>query len=330
MGRLSGVFRTMRVLQNFSVLALSGVFALLNLSVPATQAQAPGATPAPVQYVNTTGMNRVQDVHTPIPLWPKGAPGALGKAETDIPTVAVYLPSANPAHTAVVVAPGGGYTDLAIDHEGLQVAQWLNAHGVAALVLKYRLGPAYHHPIELGDAQRAIRYARSQAAAMDVQPDHIGMWGFSAGGHLAATAGTKFDAGNTSAPDPVEQVSSRPDFLILAYPVISMENGITHPGSQKNLLGENADPAMKKLLSADEQVTPQTPPTFLFSTTDDTVVPVNNSVLFYQALVRNNVPAELHIYRRGHHGLGLAQADPEVSGWTDQLYYWMHENGWAQ
>lgn len=293
-------------------------------------AQQPAGTSAPTQYVNTTGMDRTMDVHTPIPLWPNGAPGALGKVETDVPTVSVYLPSANPTHTAVVVAPGGGYEHLAMDHEGLQVAQWLNAHGVAALVLKYRLGPAYHHPIELQDGQRAIRYARAHAAQWDVEPDHIGMWGFSAGGHLAATVGTKFDGGSASASDPVDRVSSRPDFLVLAYPVISMQDGVAHAGSVKNLLGDSPDPALKALLSADEQVTAQTPPTFLFSTSDDAVVPIANSVQFYQALVKNHVQAELHIYRRGRHGLGLAQADPEVSGWTDLLYHWMHENGWAQ
>ncbi len=285
---------------------------------------------APVQYVNTTEMNQPQDVHMPVPLWPGGAPGALGKAETDVPTVAVYLPAANPTHTAVVIAPGGGYHDLAMDHEGLQVAQWLNAHGVAALVLKYRLGPVYHQPVEMEDAQRAVRYARSHAAAMDVQPNHIGMWGFSAGGHLAAITGTKFDGGNASANDPIDRVSSRPDFLVLAYPVISMEDGITHSGSQKNLLGDDLTPAVKSAFSADEQVTAQTPPTFIFSTTDDAVVPVMNSVRMYEALVKSGVPVEMHIYRRGRHGLGLAQADPEVSGWPDLLYHWMHENGWAQ
>ncbi len=285
---------------------------------------------APVQYVNTTAMDQSQDLHTPTPLWPMGAPGALGKAETDVPTVSIYLPSANPTRTAVVVAPGGGYEHLAMDHEGLQVAQWLNAHGIAALVFKYRLGPAYHNPVQLQDAQRALRYARSHAAAMDVQPDHIGMMGFSAGGHLTATAGTKFDSGNPAATDPIDRVSSRPDFLILAYPVISMEDGITHGGSQQNLLGNNAPASLKSALSVDEQVTSTTPPTFIFSTTDDAVVPVTNSVLMYQALIKNNIPAELHIFRKGHHGVGLAQADPELSGWPDLLYRWMHENGWAQ
>ncbi len=306
-----------------------GLSAVL-LAVAAWSVGLPAQTGAPVQYVNTTGMNHADDVHMPVVLWPGGAPGAVGKAETDIPTVSVYLPSANPTHTAVVVAPGGGYHDLAMDHEGLQVAQWLNAHGVAALVLKYRLGPTYHAPVEMEDAQRAMRYARSHAAAMDVQPDHIGIWGFSAGGHLAATTGTKFDAGNPSASDAIDQASSRPDFMVLAYPVISMEDGITHGGSQLNLLGANASAEMKSALSADEQVTAQTPPTFIFSTTDDAVVPVMNSVRMYAALVKNGVPVEMHIYRRGRHGLGLAQADAEVSGWPDLLYHWMHENGWAQ
>lgn len=300
-------------------LVLSGGTSLLAQGLSAVPATPP--TPA---------MDRVQDVHAAIPLWPKGAPDAVGKAETDVPTVAVYLPAANPTHTTVVVAPGGGYQHLAMDHEGVQIAQWLNAHGVAALVLKYRLGPTYHHPVELHDAQRAIRYAHSHAREMDVALDHVGMWGFSAGGHLAATAGTKFDAGDPNAADLVDRASSRPDFLVLAYPVISMEDGVAHAGSVKYLLGDSPDAATKSLLSADEQVTPQTPPTFLFSTTDDAVVPVNNAVLFYQALVRNKVPAELHIYRKGNHGLGLAQADAEDSGWSDLLSHWMHENGWAQ
>ena len=275
-------------------------------------------------------MDNTMDLHAAIPLWPNGAPGAVGKAETDVPTVAVYLPPSNPTRTAVVVAPGGGYQHLAMDHEGLQVAQWLNAHGIAAIVLKYRLGPTYHHPIELGDAQRAIRYVRSHAVQMGVAPDHIGMLGFSAGGHLTATAGTKFDAGNTSASDAIDKVSSRPDFLVLCYAVISMEEGTAHTGSVKYLLGDAPTAEQRKDMSADEQVTAQTPPTFLWSTTDDATVPVNNTVLFYQALVRNKVQAEMHIFPHGRHGLGLAQTAPEVSAWPDLLYRWMTANGWAQ
>ncbi len=264
-----------------------------------------------------------------IPLWPHGAPGALGTAEGDIPAVSVYLPPANPTHTVVVVAPGGSYRHLSLDHEGSEVAQWLNAHGIAAVVLRYRLGPAYHHPVELHDAQRALRYARAHAVEWGAQTDHVGMWGFSAGGHLTATAGTHYDSGDPSASDPLDRLSSKPDFLVLAYPVISFDPAIMHASSRSALIGDTPDPALVRNLSNETQVDAQTPPTFLFHTTDDAVVPVANSIVFYQALVKNKVPAEMHIYRHGAHGAGLAQASPELSGWTDVLYHWLHENGWA-
>jgi acetyl esterase/lipase len=270
------------------------------------------------------------DGHPWVPLWLNGAPGALGNDVADNPAVSVFLPSANPTKTVVVVAPGGGYVHLAIDHEGFQIAQWLSQHGVAAVVLRYRLGPKYHHPIELQDAQRAIRYARTHAAEWGADPAHIGMWGFSAGGHLTATAGTHFDAGMVSAADPIDHVSSRPDFLILAYPVISFDPAVMHAGSRKYLLGDTPDPALVTLLSDELQVTPQTPPTFLFSTTDDATVPIANSVLFYSALVKNKVPVEMHIFRHGAHGAGLGAANPELRGWPDLLLHWMQENGWAQ
>src|ERR1022692_343896 len=173
------------------------------------------------------------------------------------------------SRTAVVVCPGGGYGMLADNHEGRQVANWLNSLGIAAFVLKYRLGPRYHHPIELGDAQRAIRTVRAQARDFGVATDRIGMMGFSAGGHLTSTAGTHFDDGNPAAPDPIDRVSSRPDFLILCYPVISFDPAITHAGSVRNLLGANPDPQLIEDLSTDLRVTPQTPPTFLFHTAND-------------------------------------------------------------
>ena len=154
-------------------------------------------------------------------LWPNGAPGALGNEESDRPSVTVYLPQSNGANSGVVVCPGGGYGMLALDHEGRQIAEWLNERGVAAFILRYRLGPRYHHPIELGDAQRALRFVRFRAADYGVASDRIGIWGFSAGGHLASTAGTHFDKGNGDAADPIDRLSSRPDFMILAYPVIS-------------------------------------------------------------------------------------------------------------
>lgn len=271
----------------------------------------------------------VEKGHEPVPLWQGAAPGAKGTAEMDIPTLAAYIPASNPTHTAVVIAPGGGYSKLAYRYEGIDMAKWLNEHGVAAFVLNYRIGPTYQHPVELGDAQRAIRTARSLAEKYGYSVDHVGMWGSSAGGHLTATAGTHFDAGNPNASDPIERLSSRPDFLILDYPVIRMDAPYKHNGSTRMLLGENPDPALVQNLSDDTQVTPQTPPTFIWSTTDDKVVPVMNTVLFYQALVKNGVQAELHIFRHGKHGLGLAQNDPDISVWPQLLLHWMAANGWA-
>ena len=263
-------------------------------------------------------------------LWPAGAPGAIGDADTDKPTLTVFLPSAtNATRTGVIVAPGGGYEHLATEKEGNAVARWLNERGVAAFVLKYRLGPRYHHPIELGDAQRAIRLVRAHATEYGLAADHIGMCGFSAGGHLTATAGTHFDAGRADSTDPVERVSSRPDFLVLGYPVITLAEGPAHSGSRRNLLGESPDPALVLSLSAETQVTAQTPPTFLFSTTDDKTVPVINSVMFYEALVKAAVPVEMHLFQHGAHGAGLAAANPQLSVWPDLLIKWMRERGYA-
>jgi acetyl esterase/lipase len=260
-------------------------------------------------------------------LWPAGAPGAQGSTPADQPKLTAFLPATNPTKTAVVIAPGGGYQHLAMDKEGFDVARWLNARGVAAFVLEYRLGPKYHHPVELGDAQRAIRTVRARASEYGVAIDHIGMWGFSAGGHLTATAGTHFDAGDPSAADPIERVSCRPDFLVLAYAVITLEDPSVHKGSLKYLLGDNPDPGLVGLLSNEQQVTPQTPPTFLFATTDDPVVPVMNSVSFYAALVRAKVPAEMHLFLHGPHGVGLAQGFPDLKGWPDLLARWMTARG---
>lgn len=283
------------------------------------------------QPLNQSGVADSQSTSAtpaPILLWHEGAPGALGTTPLDQPTITVYLPAQNPTRTGIVVFPGGGYMMLATDLEGTQVAHWLNQRGVAAFVVKYRLGPRYHHPAELLDAQRAIRYVRAHAAENKLAPDHIGIWGFSAGGHLASTAGTHFDAGNAGAQDPIERVSSRPDFMVLAYPVISMQPGITHNGSLHMLLGEQPNPALENELSNEAQVTPQTPPTFLFSTTNDNAVPVMNSVLFYEALLRSGVPAEMHIFEQGHHGSGLGKGNPQLDMWPVLLQNWLHLNGW--
>jgi len=263
-------------------------------------------------------------------LWPNGAPGAQGDEDMDKPSLTIYLPKGeNATKTGVVVAPGGGYQHLAMEKEGEQYALWLNARGVAAFVLKYRLGPKYHYPVELEDAQRAIRMVRANAAEYGVDPDRIGMWGSSAGGHLTATAGTKYDAGNPQATDPVDRVSSRPEFLILAYPVITFEAPYAHTGSRKYLLGDDPDPALVASLSAETQVTGDTPPTFLFATTDDRTVPVMNSVMFYEALVKAGVPVEMHLFQHGAHGAGLAATNPQLSVWPDLLIKWMRERGYA-
>jgi acetyl esterase/lipase len=261
-------------------------------------------------------------------IWPTGAPGAAGNEDGDRPTLAIYLPaSPNASRAAVVVCPGGGYGMLAVNHEGSQIAAWLNARGLAAFVLKYRLGPRYRHPAPLQDAQRAIRTVRSRAAEFGVNPGRIGIWGFSAGGHLAATAATHFDGGDPQASDPIARSGSRPDFAILAYPVISFTTDYTHRGSRNNLLGPSADPVLVESLSNEKQVTPQTPPTFLFHTDADKGVPPENSVLFYLALRRAGVPAEMHIYERGPHGVGLAPTDPILSTWADRLEGWLRTRG---
>jgi acetyl esterase/lipase len=261
-------------------------------------------------------------------LWPSGAPGAQGNADEDRPTLAIYLPDpAKAAGFGVVVCPGGGYHNLAMDHEGRQIAEWLNGLGAAAFVLKYRLGPRYHHPVEMNDGLRAMRFVRSHAIEYGISTDRIGIWGFSAGGHLASTVGTHFDNGNPNATDLIDRVSSRPDFMILAYPVISFTTPYVHRGSMENLVGENPDPALVRSLSNELQVTGQTPPTFLFHTDSDDGVPVENSVLFYLALKRNHVPAEMHIFERGPHGVGLAQKDPALSHWPELLAQWFRTRG---
>lgn len=274
-----------------------------------------------------TGMLLAQDTlpHT-ILLWPDGAPGAKGNTDADKPALTIF-----PVHgdkkvsTGVLVFPGGGYVHLAMDHEGYQIAAWLNSYGITAFVLRYRLGPEYHHPIELGDAQRAVRYVRAHASEMGLDPHRIGVWGFSAGGHLASSVGTHFDNGNANSPDAIEHESSRPDFMILAYPVITMKEPYVHRGSRDALLGKSPDPALVNLMSNETQVTNQTPPTFLFATSDDPVVPVQNSVEFYLALRAAGVPVEMHLYEHGPHGVGLARNNPDLSSWPGLLAHWLKE-----
>ena len=297
-------------------------------SAPAT----PASSPAPVTTSTSAAaaarpmVARAQPV---IPLWVNGAPGALGATPADQPEMTPYLPPAGTANgTAVVIFPGGGYAHLAMDHEGSAIANWLAGLGVTTFVVKYRLGPSYHHPTMIGDAQRAIRIARARAAEWNVDPRRLGIIGFSAGGHLASTAGTHFDAGNSASTDPIERASSRPDFELLIYPVITMRDSVTHGGSRLNLLGKQPTPELVQLLSNELQVTRETPPTFLVHSTDDRTVPVQNSLLFYEALKRNGVPVEMHVFEHGGHGYGMAPKDPALAIWTALCENWMRRHGW--
>jgi acetyl esterase/lipase len=270
--------------------------------------------------------NALQDGQT-IALWTGAAPGALGSDESDVPAVTVYLPATMLQNTpAVIVCPGGGYAQLAANHEGRQVANYLNSLGVAAFVLRYRLGPRYHHPIELGDAQRAIRLLRARASEWRLDPARIGIMGFSAGGHLAMTASTHIESHPTPS-DAIDRVSSRPDFAILGYPVISLTEAWTHRGSRTNLLGDNPDPALAKSLSGENAVAKNTPPTFIFQTDADTTVPAENSVHYYLALRKAGVPAEMHVFEKGPHGVGLANDDAALSEWSKLMANWLRVHG---
>jgi acetyl esterase/lipase len=258
-------------------------------------------------------------------LWPDGAPLAKGTAENDKPTLTVYRPAADKANgTGIVICPGGGYGHLAMDHEGRAIAEWMNGLGVTAFVLKYRhRNMGYGHPAPMLDAQRAMRFARAGAERYRLDRDKIGIIGFSAGGHLASTVGTHFDNGQADAADAIDRASCRPDFMILVYPVIALATDYAHGGSKKNLLGDNPDPKLVASLSNETQVTEKTPPTFLMHTGGDSAVPSENSVLFYMALRKHGVPAELHIYEKGAHGYGLAPKDAVLASWPKRCEDWL-------
>jgi acetyl esterase/lipase len=267
------------------------------------------------------------------PLWPDGAPGALGQQDKDIPTLTPYLPDPAKATGAVIViCPGGGYGGLA-PHEGADYARFLNEYGVAGFVLKYRLGSGgYRHPVMLQDAARAVRLVRARAGEWKLDPHRIGIMGSSAGGHLASTLVTHFDAGKPDAADLVERQSSRPDLGILCYAVITLGQ-FTHQGSKQNLLGKDPSPELVRELSNELQVTKDTPPCFVWHTYEDSGVPVENSLQFAEALRRAGVPFDLHIYQKGPHGLGLGTRDwnPEKRHpWTHDCIVWLQAQGFVR
>ncbi len=300
----------------YFLLMLSTFF--MAFSVPAT-AQTSAPTPAEI----------IKGLPQSIFLWPDGAPGALGNAEADKPRLYPFVPQTKSTTTAVLVIPGGGYAHVAIGHEGFQYARWLNAQGVTAFVLDYRVSP-YRYPVEIQDGMRAMRYVRAHAADYGIDANRIGVWGSSAGGHLASTLGVH---GNDAASlpeksDAVDQKDARPNFMILSYPVIDMQGAISHIGSMKNLLGETPDPQLQQKFSNQLGVSAQTPMTFLFATTGDATVPVENSLDFYRALERAHVPAELHIYDYANHGCGLCGSIPELATWPELLRNWLLHEGW--
>ncbi len=266
-----------------------------------------------------------------IRLWDGAAPLALGDNPHDVPKITCY-PANQETSTghAIIVCPGGGYGALA-QHEGADYALWLNQQGIHAFVLQYRLGKhQYRHPSMLNDAARAVRLVRHHATTWGVKK--VGIMGSSAGGHLASTLLTHFDSGQASAPDAIDRQPSKPDFGILCYPVINLsDDAVTHKGSRNYLLGEKPTAEMLKFLSNETQVTPATPPTFLWHTADDAGVPVANSLLFASSLARHKVPHELHIYRSGRHGIGLATKDyldpTKVHPWATECRRWLQEIG---
>jgi len=273
-----------------------------------------------------------------IPLWPEGVPGAkaIGDERSEsggrlsnvsAPTLTVYTPAVDrPNGTAVIIAPGGGYGMLSTEREGVQYANWLSTLGVTSFVLKYRM-KEFGHPAPLQDVLRAVRLVRSRAAEFMINPARVGVMGSSAGGHLAASAGTLFDHADGKTGAALDATSARPDFLILMYPVITMDDPHAHAGSRKNLLGENPSTELLNLASMEKQVTAATPPTLLIHTQEDQSVPVENSILFYQALTRAKVPAEMYLFEHGSHGMGMKAEFGTASDWPARAAEWLRNRG---
>jgi len=263
-----------------------------------------------------------------IPLWDDTPPHTVGDGPGHTPTLIPFLPATNTAGgTAVIVCPGGCYVGLALENEGTDIAQWLQSEGIAAFVLRYRHGPGHPHPVPLEDAQRAVRMLRHHAEEWNIDPFKAGMMGFSAGGHLAACAATAEDSGNPISRDPVEHENALPDFLVLGYPIITMEDPLAEPLSKSILLHDNPSPELVDLLSCEKQVTGDTPPAFLWHTVEDEVAPPQHSQLFHDALKAAGVETELHLFPNGPHGLGLAVDHPEAGAWPGLCLAWLAARG---
>ena len=296
--------------------------AILIAPLASAAAQAPAAADGPRPRDAFLGVTSYR-------LWEGDAPGASGTGESDVPTLTQFRVHTGTGNgTAVIVAPGGAYLGLAANLEGRQVADWFAARGVTAFVLRYRLGKKYLYPTPLRDAQRAVRLVRSRAREFGVSPDRIGMMGFSAGGHLTAAVGTMFDAGDQKAADPVDRVSSRPDFLVLGYPWLNAMKAVQKGLSYCGVMDVPAERCGEfERFSADQHVTAQVPPTFIYHTTDDELVPVEASVGFYRALATAGVPVEMHLFAKGKHGSGLGLGDASLDLWPVTLEAWLRGRG---
>ena len=282
---------------------------------------------------NASVLSAQQPANTTEPLWPDGIPGVTLTGVGDVPELIITKADSDSPTAAVVILPGGGYGGHAMGHEGYEFAAWFHSMGMSSAICTYRLrgkgndGKGYGHPAPKQDAQRAIQTLRARAKELNIDPNRIGVIGFSAGGHLCSTVSTHFADADPSSADPVQRVSSRPDFSILCYAVLSLGKPHTHKGSQRNLLGDNPDPALLASLDTPTQVSENTPPTFLFHTAKDTAVPVENSLLYYRACVDHKVPVEMHLFNDGAHGLGLAKKVDGANQWPSLCQTWLSRLG---
>ncbi len=276
----------------------------------------------------TAQTTSAQGLPAPIRLYQGAAPGAHGNGVRDIPLLYALLPKHPVTSAAILVIPGGAYDHVAIGQEGFQIGEWLRDQGMPAFVLDYRIAPEYHYPVEINDGMRAMRLIRANARKWGIDPNRIGVWGSSAGGQLASTLGTHCNQPNPKAANPVDRLSCKPDFMILAYPVISMRSSITNKETRLSLLGPHPSPTLVSDMSNELHVTPGTPPTFIFVTQRDPAVPVQNSLDFYAALTRNHVPAELHVFDYGIHGCGLCGSVTPLKGWPGMVRQWLIDHSW--
>jgi acetyl esterase/lipase len=308
-------------MNRISLLSAILYFSLLpgNAQITALTPARRGGDPPPTGYAKI------------LTLWPGSAPMAKGSASIDVPKLYYYPAASAGVRSAVIVLPGGGYNHVVMEKEGSVEARWLAARGVAAFVLQYRLAPEYRYPVPMMDGARAVRYVRSHAAEFGVDPNKIGVWGFSAGGHLAGYLATEPSEHNFASPDPVERVTAHPDFAIFSYARLTLDNSVPRPGNMEALVGNNPSPETLDSISFARHVTKESSPSFIYSTTNDQTVNSLNATAFYDALKRAGVPAEMHIFELGPHGTGMGQGLrglSELEIWPTLLEHWMQLHGW--